>query len=205
MKKYAILICLAFTALTTTAQIGLGLKIGVHSFDLSPRTIFSDDPNGIDYRDAQLGFQGGIFSQIKLGRFSLEPRIMLNSTKVKYSLNNSSSVITEIKEESFTNLDVLALIGFDILFLKAVLGPVAHINLSSPNEVFNVREYGSRLKNAEYGYRSGLSATLGKLSIGIEYEGNLPFKGDNISIAGQRLPIAHNEKRLLLNIGIKIL
>ena len=201
-----VLICL-FT-IKAKAQVSFGVKMGVHSFELSdPKDIlFPNSEGAIRFSEAKMGFQGGIYTKIKIANVFLEPRVMLNSTKVEYVIDNpDGNIFNEIREESFTNLDIPVLVGFKLLFFDAVVGPVAHINLDHASDLFEFAEYNNRFKTAEYGWRAGLGLGLGNIHLGVEYEGNFSNFGDHINIGGQDFSFGDTPSRLIFNLGIRLL
>jgi hypothetical protein len=188
------------------AQLEFGVKLGIHSMDLSnPLNIILPDDGSIAFKDAKLGFQGGIYTKIAAGNIFIEPRLMLHSSSVQYTLNGENGgLLDNIKDVSFTNLDIPLLLGFDVLFLDAVIGPVAHINLDSSSDLFDINGYDERFKTASYGFRAGFSLSLGNIDLSMEYEGNFSNFGDHIVIGGQEFSFNDKPSRLIFNIGIPI-
>lgn len=204
--SFLFLILLGFTTNSAQAQFDFGVKLGMHSFDLNNPTdiVFPDNDGSLKFKDAKLGFQGGFYSQVKFSKITLESRLMLNSTKVEYTLNGDDDILGSVKEERFTKLDIPVLIGYNIAFLDLKFGPVAHLNLDSASELFDIKDYDERFKTASYGFRTGLNADLGTISVGIEYEGNFSKFGDHITIGGQEFSFDDTPSRLILNVGIEI-
>jgi hypothetical protein len=208
MKKLLLLCSVVLIGLSTPAysQVEFGVKLGFHSFDLSnPKDIILPGDESISFRDAKIGFQGGIYTHIGLGRVSLEPRLMLNSTRVEYSFNgDNGGIFDNIKDETFTNLDIPVLMGFDFLFFTGLIGPVAHINLNATSDLFDIAGYDERFKTATYGFRAGLCMAIGNLDLSLEYEGNFSEFGDHINIGGQQFSFDDTPSRLVFNLGIRI-
>jgi hypothetical protein len=208
MKKsiFILLIFLLFGFTKSFTQAEFGVKMGLHSFDLSnPVDILLPNDQSIKFADAKHGFQGGIYSKFHLGGVYIEPRIMLNTTSVKYTFNGENGgLVDNLREESFTNLDIPLLFGFDILFLNMFLGPVAHINLNTTSDLFDITGYDERFKVATYGFRLGTCFSLGNIELGLEYEGNFSNFGDHINIGGESFTFADTPSRLIFNIGIPI-
>lgn len=207
MKK--ILIALSFLLIGVTtgiSQAQFGVKMGFHSFDLSnPRDIVLPDNSSISFREAEMGFQGGIYSRFKLGQIFVEPRVMLHSTRVEYSFNGENGgLFDNIREESFTNLDIPLLFGFDFLFVDAVIGPVAHLNLNTSSDLFDLAGYNERFDAATYGFRAGFCFSLGNVELGMEYEGNFSEFGDHINIGGQQFSFDDRPSRLIFNLGLRL-
>jgi len=209
MKKIALaaIVLLSFGLNSIYSQIDFGVKMGVHSFELNnPKDIiFPKSEGSIHFSEAKMGFQGGIYTKINFANVFLEPRIMLNSTKVEYLINgDDGDLIDNIKEESFTNLDIPLLLGFKMLLFDAVIGPVAHINLDRTSDLFDLAGYNDRFDTASYGWRAGIGFSIGNLNVGLEYEGNFSKFGDNISLGGEEFSFDETPSRLLLNIGIRM-
>jgi len=181
------------------------IKLGVHSFDLqSPTEIVSDDVD-INFREARLGFQGGIAGRVKFTNLFLETRVMLNSTSVDYTIDGENGgIIDNVRSESFLNLDIPLYLGFKIAFLDVYTGPIAHIHLNSESDLFDISGYGQRFDTAQYGWRFGTGINLGDISISLDYERNLSNFGDHISIAGQEFNFGQRPSRFLLNLGYKL-
>ena len=205
MKKLPILIliCLCVNNLIN-GQIGI--KAGLHTFDLNtPREIIFPNESSISFSEAKLGFQGGIYGKIKLGGVFLEPRLMLNSTKVEYRLDGENGTLgNQLLSERFTNLDIPILLGVEVLFLDLTLGPVAHVHLNAVSDLVDFSEYDSSFSRAEYGWRAGIGTSVGNLSIGVEYEGNFSDFGDHITIADQEFSFGTQPNRLIFNVGVDL-
>ena len=200
-----IVIILIFGAFSTL-EAQVGIKLGVHSFDLNdPSDIVFPDDSQIQFSEAQLGFQAGIFGKFDIASFFIETRIMLNSTSVEYTLDGENGGLGEnILNESFTDLDIPLLLGVNVAFLDLFAGPVAHIHLNSSSDLFDFNGFGQRFSRAEYGWRLGVGTEIGNLSIGVEYEGNFSQFGDHITIAGQSFNFGDTPSRLIFNLGFKI-
>ncbi len=207
MKKLFLLVLICLGAVQSSfSQIEFGVKMGFHSFDLSnPMDIILPDDESISFTDAKMGFQGGFYTRFDLGNVFIEPRLMLHSTSVEYSFNGESGgLIDNIKKESFTNLDIPLLFGFDVLFVTAIVGPVAHLNLDSSSDLFDLSGYDDRFSTATYGFRAGFCISLGNIDLSLEYEGNFTEFGDHITIAGQEFDFSDTPSRLIFNVGIPI-
>jgi hypothetical protein len=207
MKNLIIVVsALILFSIQANAQVQFGTKFGIHSFDLnSPDDIVTSDNENIMFSDAKIGFQGGIYTKIQLGGIFLEPRLMLHSTSVEYTFNgDNGGIIDNVVSERFTNLDIPVLVGIDLALIDIYAGPVAHLHLNTSSDLFDWEGYEDRFDTAQYGFRVGLGGNLGKINVGLEYEGNFSKFGDHISIAGQEFSFDSRPSRLILNLGIRI-
>ncbi len=208
MQKTTILALFFLMALSNSAisQVHFGAKLGIHSFDLNdPSDIILQDDQSIQFTEAKMGFQGGVYTRIEIGRGFIEPRIMLHSTSVEYTFDGENGgLFNNVVEEKFTNLDIPLLIGTKLLFFDVYGGPVAHINMQTTSDLFDWDEYDEMFSTANYGYRLGLGFDIGKINIGVEYEGNFSAFGDHISIGGQQFSFDDRPSRVIANLGIRI-
>ncbi len=207
MKKLIILISTCFLLLPQAeAQVQFGAKFGIHSFDLnSPSDIITPDNENIMFSDAKIGFQGGIYSKIQLGGLFLEPRLMLHSTSVEYTFSgDNGGIVNNVVNENFTNLDIPVLVGLDLALIDIYAGPVAHLHLNTSSDLFDWSGYDERFDTAQFGFRIGTGIDIGKINVGLEYEGNFSKFGEHITIAGEEFSFDSRPSRLILNIGIRI-
>ena len=207
MRKFPVGIAIIlFLSTFSVLEAQLGLKLGVHSFELNnPTDLIFPDNSQVNFSKAELGFQGGIYGKVDIKAFFIETRLILHSTSVEYTLDGENGGLGEnIFSESFTNLDVPLLLGLNVAFLDLYAGPVAHIHLNSASDLVDFKDYGERFSRAEYGWRLGVGTQLGKISIGVEYEGNFSKYGDHITIAGQAFNFGDTPNRLIFNIGYEL-
>jgi len=144
MKQLTTLICLILLVFTANAQIELGIKGGIHSYNLS-------EIAGLQYKEgdfaivfepaaAKYGFQFGGYGRLHLLGLFLESSVLLNSSKFTYNIRDNN-VADELYDESFLNLDLPVLLGVSILpFLKAKAGPVGHVHLDSSSDLIAINE-----------------------------------------------------------------
>lgn len=206
MKKLIFFITALLFIAQVDAQVQFGTKFGIHTFDLnSPTDIITAGNENISFAEAKIGFQGGIYTKIKLGGLFIEPRLMLHSTSVEYTIDgDNGGVIDNIVNESFTNLDIPLLIGFDLPIIDIYGGPVAHLHLDTTSDLIDWSGYSERFDTAQYGFRLGAGANIGKINIGLEYEGNFSKFGEHITIAGEEFSFDSRPSRFILNVGIRI-
>jgi len=202
--KYCIVVFGLFLA--TLAQAQIGFKLGVHTVNIDgAKDIVLRDDRSISYKDADLGFQGGLYGRIPIGSFFLEPRVMFHTSSVKYTINGENgSIVDNIVNETFTNLDIPLLIGKKILFLDIMAGVVAHVHLDAASDLINFSEYNEKFKNASYGWRLGAGGEIDRLSLSVEYEGNFSRFGNHITFGGRQFDFGDQTARIVFNLGYRI-
>lgn len=209
MKKiFFTITCICFVYTISHSQVEFGLKGGMHSFDLSASSIIlpgTDEDFEVNFLESKYGFQFGLYTRIKLFGLYIEPSAMLHSTSVNYTLEDidNTGILNSVRNETFTNLDIPVMVGFKLLFLKAFVGPVAHLNISSASDLIDIPGYSQRFEKATYGFQAGLGFDLWKLRFEAKYEGNLSKFGEHIYIGDENFSFDKNASRIIANVGIK--
>ena len=205
MKQLPALICLILFSTTAYTQLELGVKAGIHSYDLSNITelelkegdlSFTLDPGAATY-----GFQFGLYSRVKLLGIFIEPALLLNSTEFSYTLTDED-VVDQITKERFLNMDIPVLLGVAIFpFLKAKIGPVGHVHLDSSSDLIDIDGYSQTLDRLKYGYQLGLGLDILRIRADFLFEGNLSKFGDHITINDSNFSFDKNASRFIFNLG----
>ncbi len=206
MNKITSFLVLLFLSSTAFAQIELGMSMGINSTDLATNPISHQGSEGIinlNLQNVEYGYQFGLYSRIKVFGIYVKPSALLNSSQVNYNIEEiiGDEIISSVKSESFTKLDIPVEIGFKLAFLRLSAGPVAHIVLNSTSELFQIKGYSQRFTDATYGLWLGAGVDIWKFRLDINYETNLSRFGDHITIDGQELSFSNNANRLLLTLG----
>jgi len=206
MNKTISLILLLFLCSSAFSQIEFGISLGTNSTNVESPTISqhsSDEIINLNFKDIEYGYHAGLYTRFKLFGVYVKPSFLLNSTKVNYSVNKieGDKIISSIKSESFKKLDIPIELGFKLAFLRISAGPVAHIMLDSTSELFEIKEYSQKFKDATYGYWLGAGIDLWKLRLDFNYEGNLSRFADHLTINGQELEFSGKANRYLLTLG----
>lgn len=209
MKKIIFaMLCMHLLSADLFSQIEFGIKGGLHSVDLVSESIIlpgSDQSFEVDFVESEYGFQFGLYTRVKLFGIYIEPAAMLHSTSINYTLDEigNEGVVSAVRNEKFTNLDIPVMIGFKLLFAKAFFGPVAHLNINSASDLIDIPAYAQRFDSATYGFQAGLGVELWKFRIEAKYEGNLSKYGDHIFVGEENFSFDSRPSRLLVNLGYR--
>src|SRR5687768_15575993 len=124
-----LLICVLCVADTASAQIRPGIKFGVSTPHVDPSDIIASDEQGHLYhilvKEARYGVHGGVFVQMQLGNFFIQPEALYNSTTVDYEI--TSLGIVSIFRDSYRDIDFPVVLGLKTGPLRIGGGPVAHL------------------------------------------------------------------------------
>lgn len=208
MKNVIITLSLLLMAVVGSAQVELGLKAGLSSYDLADdihEWRFPESSVKAEIVDASYGYHFGAYLRAKIFALYVEPAILFNSNSVSYNISSAENdeIFSDIKSETYRNVDVPILIGIEILFLRVHAGPVAHIFLESSSELTEVDGYSHKMQDARYGYQLGAGVDLGRISVDVNYENNFSSFGDAINLGGHSYTIDDNAARLVASIGYK--
>ncbi len=209
MKKALLLIMLAAACLPAEAQLKLGLRMGVSTFDLpnEEQEISGAGAQGIlrlSPEEARYGIHGGLIVQAQIGGFLLQPEVLFNSNRVDFRVVElqSSGFVTTIVTEKYQNVDIPLLLGARLGPLHVQAGPVAHIFVNSSSGLFDFPSYEQRFEEATFGWVAGLGLDLWNLMLDVRYEGNFSKFGEHITFNGQQYAFSKSPSRILLSVGI---
>ncbi|MCO6475491.1 MAG: hypothetical protein J5I94_02665 [Phaeodactylibacter sp.] len=209
MKKALTLLLLTGAVTALSAQVKLGLRMGMGTTQANTNEIHVPEPGGGDFlninvQDLYFGIHGGLVLQARLGSFLIQPELLFNSNRVDYRVEDlrGSTVETFIRTEKYQKLDIPFLLGYQAKPFRFHAGPVAHIFIDSSSELFDFPGYEQKFEQATYGWVAGIGLDLWNLMLDVRYEGNFSKFGDHITFNGQQFAFDNNPSRILLSLGI---
>jgi len=174
-------------------QIDLGVKLGLHSYDL-PSNI--DNNAQFKFSDADYGFHAGLEARLKLLCLNVNPAIIFNNITAKYTVVDTSF---QTVEEGHVNVDFPLMVGFKVLMVNVFAGPVAHVRLSSYGDLLDFDTIKEGIGDAFLGLQIGTEIGLTEhLSLDLRYEKNF---GDQIMLATSNFKPIDENSRLLASLG----
>jgi hypothetical protein len=190
-----------------SAQVKFGVKAGLYTFNIagSIKLKSPTDSFKLAIKNANYGYNFGVFTEIKAGPIFLRPEVIFNSNKVDYTLKNLKTPNADtLRSERYNNIDIPFMIGKKIGPLNVILGPVAHISVGGTSTLTNTSGYSSKFATALWGGQVGLLASLGeKLVLDFKYEFNFDKFGSNITYNGTQYSFAKSQRRFMLGMGYK--
>lgn len=190
-------------------QFEMGMKMGLSTTELTPKSIlFNNGENdmSLSIRDANYGFHFGLYTRVSFANLFIEPSFLLNSSSVDYDLTEEifdTGIISNIRSESYHNLDIPLMIGMKIGPVRLQGGPVAHIFLNSASDLIAINGYVQNFKNASYGLQGGLGLDIMKFRFDFNYETNVSLFGDHITIAGDAYDFDQRPGRFVASLGYR--
>ena len=189
------------------AQVQLGFRLGASTPDLKAEDFRIFDNNGLEslnlaLTEAEYGVHAGLVLRIYMGKFFLQPELMLNSNRANYRLddvNQPDSV--RLFQEKYQYLDIPFLLGYKAGPLRIQGGPVGHVYLSSASGLDDFESAKEDFKNLTLGYQVGLGLDLWKFTIDMRYEGNFNKAGEHFNFFGESYAFSQSPSRLMLSVG----
>lgn len=175
------------------AQIDLGVKIGLHSYDL-PNNV--NDNAQFKFSDADFGFHAGLEARLKLLGLNLKPAIIFNNIAANYTVVDT---MFQSANEGHVNVDFPIMLGFKFLMVNIFAGPVAHVRLSSYGDLFDFEVVKEGVSDAFFGLQIGTEIGLNEhFSIDLRFEKNF---GSDITIGQTNFRPIDENSRLLASLG----
>ncbi len=195
-------------SLSMHAQIRPGIKFGVSTPDVQPEDFVVTNGQGVDlYRvfvdKARYGLHGGVFIQMQMGGFFIQPEVLYNSTNFKYGVDslingNGTSYFTD----TYRNIDFPVMLGLKTGAVRLGGGPVGHLFLDSDSGFGNYDGFEPFLQDLTWGWQAGVGLDLWKFHIDVRYEGNFSKLGEQITFFGEEYDFATNNNRLIGSLGL---
>ena len=210
MKKL-LLIALSFCfILTTQAQVKFGIRGGISTDQVQPSDLLIKSGSDAEelklaVNDSGYGTHFGLFTQIKIKKFFIQPEVLFNSNSVNYTVTDfrNTNVVDLVKNEKYQNLDIPLMMGFKFGPVRLQGGPVGHVFLNSTSELFDVEGYSQKFDEMTFGYQAGVGLDVWKFVLDVKYEGNFNKQGDHIVFGGQQYNFDQTPGRLLVSLGVR--
>lgn len=191
-----------------SAQVNIGFRGGISTTGLNDQVLSILDQNGIDnlrlgVKNARYGVHAGLVMQAKLGKFLLQPELLLNSSRADYQLRDISSTFDTLFSEKYQYLDIPVLLGLSYKPFRFMAGPVGHVFLQSASDLKNFSGYQQDFASLTLGWQAGLGIDLWKFMIDLRYEGNFNRYGDHFNFFGKTYPFSQQANRLLFSLGYR--
>ncbi|MEO6757965.1 MAG: outer membrane beta-barrel protein, partial [Saprospiraceae bacterium] len=150
----------------------------------------------------KFGTQLGAFFRIG-GVIFVQPEILFNSNKTDYRFSNIN--MSDIRQETYRNLDIPVLVGLKLGPVRLQTGPVGHYFLNSTSDLTDIKGYKENFKKLTWGWQTGLNIGAGRFSVDLRYEGNFHKQGDQITFGGKDYHFSKSPTRLILGVNFAII
>ena len=194
----------------TSAQSSAGVKFGLSTPDISPQKFLVMD-QGVPYylisvEHTNYGIHAGIFLQVQMGHFFMQPELLFNSSSIEYGLD--SLYAPDAGKVHFTgtyrNLDLPFILGFKAGVFRIGAGPVGHMFVSGESGFKDYEGYypDNDKNKFSWGWQGGIGFDFWKLHFDLRYESNYSTVGDYITFFGKPYDFATDNKRFIGSVGL---
>jgi hypothetical protein len=211
MKKTILILFLGMvSAASSFAQFEVGLRLGMSSQNVSTDQLTLQSTTLNELRlslgNASYGYHFGLFTQFKLGAFTIGPEVILNSNSYEYKLEefNEEGGLSKIITDSYQYLDIPILFGVKLGPLRAYAGPEVHYFVNSYSALAKENGFAEQIDKLNYGAIGGAGLNVGKIRLDVRYELNLSSFDDNIVFNNQGIDFNSNNSRLIFSLGYKL-
>lgn len=203
MKKFIVIVLALVLAAPLFSQVKFGLKAGASTdFTFTNQTFEGTNIEVIlqNAKNAEWGFQGGVFMRATFAGFYLQPELLLATATNSVSYQDvEAGGVPVIYNQKFNKLNIPVLLGLKVGPLRINAGPAASVMISDPKDIIE----GATYKRATFGYQAGLGFDLLKrLTFDLRYEGNLNQFGNEIEIANQTFVLDDRTGAILVHVGL---
>jgi len=209
-RRFLLLIlCSTLFILPGTAQIKLGIKGGVSTYDLGLNDVLSitsdTDEFELGISNAKYGYHIGLVIQVKFGGFVLQPELVFNSNSVDFTFEDINEPMPgRVFTEKYQNLDFPLMLGLKAGPLRIIAGPVGHYFLKSTSDLLDFESYRQQFRDLTYGWQAGIGLDFFNLMLDVRYEGNFSKFGDHIYFYGNKYSFTNSPSRLIASLAISI-
>jgi hypothetical protein len=208
LKVILALLVLWIAGSRANGQSIAGIKIGLSAPYVSPTNIIVTD-QGVSYYEiavahTRFGIHAGLFLQLQMGHFFVQPELLYNSSSVEYKLDTlgspdaGSANITD----SYRELDLPLLLGFKAGAFRIGAGPVGHMFINSDNNFDGYNGYQSDFDKFGWGWQAGIGLDFWKLHFDFRYEDNYSKYGDYLTFFGKSYDFATDDNRFIGSVGL---
>lgn len=192
----------------STAQVRFGIRGGINDIreNANPLTIIDQIGNEIaevGLNNTQLGLVGGLVIQAQIGKFLIQPELLLSSSNYEYEVIDLTNpdLEAELADERFRYFDIPLLLGFKFGPLRLQAGPEAHIYINSTSDLVNLDYYRENIDNFTFGWLGNIGLDIWNLMIDVRYEGNLTDLGNSFVIGDQVFQFDERPARWVFSLG----
>ncbi|MEO1514304.1 MAG: porin family protein [Bacteroidota bacterium] len=206
MKKLMLFAVCLMSLQMAQAQFKFGVRGGITTADVNPgELLITNRENFQDLKlsvsEANYGIHFGLFTQIQMGKFFIQPEAIFNSNSVDFraeDLNNVSDILTE----KYQYLDIPFMMGIKMGPLRLQGGPVGHLFVNSKSDLFDIQGYDQNFDRMTYGWQAGVGLDIWKFVLDFKYEGNFNNFGDHIVFNDRPYAFDDTPGRMVFSLGV---
>lgn len=202
MRKLLILFAAVLIASPAFSQVKFGIKVGASTATVPHYDATTGDTNIEALKNAEWGFDAGIFLRLQAMGIFLQPEIDFRTNS--YSYNVTQNAVTDVRKQTFNRVEIPILLGVKLGPLRLNAGPSATIPIGSPKALVNDPNWDKMYRGTTIGYQAGIGVDIFKtITLDARYGGSLAKKfGDKVSIGNQTFNLDQRQPYFNLSLGV---
>ncbi len=193
MKKIVFVLLFSFVFAGTYAQFGI--KVGANTTTLK---ITSSDDLIENVKDANWGFNAGVFYRLKIALLYIQPEAYFSTVGGSFKYGDDP-VNKELYDFDLNRIDIPLIVGVKLGPIRVHAAPVAFFTISSKS---SLTDFDEAMKGTTWGYQAGLGIDLlKKLTFDARYEGSISDFTESVEIGGTTLEPSTKSSAFLLSLG----
>jgi len=202
----AMILCCSFAA---TSQVKFGVKAGLSSTDFNPKDLVVLNNNDVEQLrlsvdEANYGFHLGLFTQIKVKKFVIQPEVVFNSNQIKFKIEDlDGNVGSTILDSRYNFVDVPVMVAYKLGPLRIQAGPVGHFYVNSVSDLKDLDGYREKFDTAAWGVQYGFGLDIWRTVLDVKWERNFQNFGDHVVFNDVEYNFDDTQKRFIVSLGFK--
>ncbi len=192
MKKFILLFLIVTGSFAQAQLLDFGVMGGLNvpNFKIKDSSPSISDIN----LDSEAGFHIGAMLRINLVMLYVQPELLYTKVSTDYAFK--ADAVPTSGTYNLQRLDIPVPVGLKLGPAAIFAGPVASINLSSPNQIFD-----DGYKKATLGYQVGAGIKFIGILAEVKYEGAFHSHSGTAVVAGQEFDLDGRMNQLVISVG----
>lgn len=209
MKRIITLFVLAgFLLPQADAQLRFGVRGGINNVqeNTDPFTVISDAGNellDVGLSSTGIGLIGGLVFRAELGKFIIQPELLLSSHNYEYRVIDldDPNTFTQVANEKYQYFSIPLLLGYKAGPLRLQLGPEAHIFVNHTSDLVDINFYRENIEDFAFGWVGNIGVDIWNVMLDFRYEGNFAGFGSSFVVGDTTFQFDDRPGRWVYSIG----
>lgn len=179
MNKSFLLILFCLLCLNTleAQEYSFGVKAGAN-YNMGGEVTGNDSGegyfDGTVTADPKIGFHGGVFFQLKIGKILIRPEVYYSVLETEFQFRSRPSIY------SVDRLTIPLLVGYNVYGpIDVYAGPAYHSIISATLEGTQPADKEIIVQNSPLALQAGIKANIGKFEVDLRYDRSLASREDD--------------------------
>jgi hypothetical protein len=168
LRKILPVVLLFFAVQANAQSFAGGIQAGLSTGSVKITGIPNSFVNTIKGNNV-MGYEAGFFMKLGIGPFYAKPELLLNHRSGTVDLESETNTSTQSVDFKINRLEIPVMFGIELLGPLAIEAGPVYNKVLGVTESFNSENVS--IKQSGVGYRIGALAELGRVGLGVHYQG----------------------------------